>query len=77
MSPIANKVFDEALSLPASTRISLIEKLVTSLNLPISPEIDHLWAGEAERRIAEIECGEVKLIPGEDVFEKIRRKYMP
>lgn len=77
MPPVANKVFDEALSLPANTRINLIEKLVSSLNLPIQPEIDHLWAEEAERRIAEVEHGDVNLIPGEKVFEKIRRKYMP
>lgn len=77
MSPVANKVFDEALSLPANTRINLIEKLVSSLNLPIQPEIDHLWAEEAERRIAEVEHGDVNLIPGEKVFEEIHRKYMP
>ena len=40
-------------------------------------EIERLWAQEAERRLGEIERGEVTLIPGEEVFEKIRRKYAP
>lgn len=75
MPTVADKVFDEALSLPADARIGLIERLVSSLNLPTQPEIDRLWAEEAERRVAEIERGEVKLIPGEKVFERIRRKY--
>jgi len=75
MSGMTNKVFKEALSLPADERVDLVEKLLTSLNLPIRPDIDRLWAEEAERRLSQIERGEVELIPGEDVFAKIRRKY--
>jgi len=75
MSGIANKVFEEALSLPSDERASLVEKLLLSLNLPIQEEIDRLWAKEAERRVSQIEQGDVELIPGEEVFAKIRRKY--
>ena len=35
MSGVSNKVFEEALSLPSDERVSLVEKLLTSLNLPI------------------------------------------
>lgn len=75
MPTITDKVFDEALSLPADARLGLVEKLLSSLNLPTQMEIDRLWADEAERRVAEIERGEVELIPGEKVFDKIRQKY--
>jgi putative addiction module component (TIGR02574 family) len=75
MSGIANKVVEEALSLPSDERASLIEKLISSLNLPVQEEIDQLWADEAERRISQIEKGEITLIPGNEVFAKIRRKY--
>ena len=75
MSDTNNKVFEDALSLPSEERIGLIQKLLMSLNLPIRKEIDQLWAEEAERRISEIEKGEVELIPGDEVFEKIRRKF--
>ena len=75
MSAIANKVFEEALSLPSDERVSLVEKLLTSFNLPIQAEIDRLWAEEAERRVSQIERGDVELIPGDEVFAKIRRKY--
>jgi hypothetical protein len=47
-----------------------------SLNLPIDDEIDRLWAEEAEHRVAQIEEGEIKLIPGEEVFGKLRTKYL-
>ena len=75
MTIATKKVFDEALSLPAETRVILIEKLLISLNLPTQPEIDHLWAEEAERRISQIDKGEVRLVPGEKVFADIRKKY--
>ena len=75
MSIVAKKVFDEALSLPADVRMSLVERLLISLNLPTQPEIDRLWAQEAERRIDQIDKGVVKLLPGKKVFTDIRKKY--
>jgi len=75
MTAMTDRVTEEALSLPADIRLNLVEKLITSLNLPIDKDIDRLWAEEAERRISKIEAGEVKLVPGEEVFSKIRAKY--
>ena len=75
LTAIANKVFEEALSLPSDERVSLVEKLLTSLNLPIQAEIDRLWVEETERRVSQIERGDVELISGDEVFAKIRRKY--
>ena len=72
METTNDRVIEEALSLPADVRLSLVEKLIMSLNLPTDEEIDRLWAEEAERRISQIEAGEVKLVPGEEVFSKIR-----
>ncbi|MCD6294686.1 MAG: addiction module protein [Deltaproteobacteria bacterium] len=70
-----DRVIEEALSLPADIRLNLVEKLITSLNSPIDEDIDRLWAEEAERRISKIETGEARLVPGEEVFSKIRAKY--
>ncbi|MDI6739515.1 MAG: addiction module protein [Candidatus Edwardsbacteria bacterium] len=75
MPVVTNKVFDEALSLPVDARVSLVKKLLVSLNLPAQAEIDRLWAKEAEQRVSEIDKGEVELVPGEAVFAKIRKKY--
>ena len=69
------RVIDEALSLPSNVRLSLVERLLTSLNLPIDEEINRLWAEEAERRVSQIEEGKAKLVPGEEVFAKIRAKH--
>lgn len=75
MGAVIDRVTDEALSLPVDARLGLVEKLLSSLNLPIDEEIERLWAEEAERRVAQIDSGEAKLIPGEEVFSKIRSKH--
>lgn len=75
MSLSIENLFEEVLSLPADARLILVERLLASLNLPTQEEIDRLWADEAERRVSEIDQGEVDLIPGEKVFERIRKKY--
>jgi putative addiction module component (TIGR02574 family) len=75
MPIVAKKVIDEVLQLPADARVSLVEQLLTSLNLPTQPEVDRLWAKEAERRIAQIDKGKVKLLPGAKVFSDLRKKY--
>ena len=75
MAPTNDRVIEEALSLPADVRMSLVEKLLKSLNLPVDEEIDRLWAEEAEHRVSQIEEGKAKLVPGEEVFAKIRAKH--
>jgi putative addiction module component (TIGR02574 family) len=68
-----NELIDEAMSLPIELRVQLIDKLLKSLN-PSQAEIDKLWALKAEKRVADIEAGKVQLIPGEEVFERIRKR---
>ena len=56
-------------------RTLLIDKLIQSLNVPLSAEIDKIWAAEADRRVAEIESGKVEMIDGEEVFKEIRERF--
>ncbi len=60
----------EVMSLPVEVRIQLADKLLRSLN-PSRKEIDEAWATEAEKRVQEIRTGQVKTIPGDEVFTKI------
>jgi len=75
MSGLPNRIFDEALSLPVDERILLVDQLLCSLNLPLQPDIERAWQEEAERRVTQIEQGEVNLIPAEEVFRLIRERY--
>ncbi len=49
MSALSAKVTSDALSLPVELRLELVDTLLKSLNVPTKPEIDRLWAREAER----------------------------
>lgn len=66
----SDELFDEAVLLPIEIRTQLVDKLLRSLH-PVEKEIDELWAAEAEKRVEEIKSGQVKTIPGDEVFKKI------
>jgi len=69
-------LLNEAMALPVELRAQLVDELLKSLNLT-QAEIDEAWAAEAERRITEIDEGKVKMIPGDEVFEKLRKRRNP
>jgi putative addiction module component (TIGR02574 family) len=66
------KVISDALSLPPRSRAKLAEQLLESLDDPKQREIDRLWADEAEDRIDAYERGELKAIPGQEVFRRLK-----
>lgn len=72
MNRSSAKVVSDALSLPPRSRAKLAEKLLESLDDPRQREIDRLWAEEVEDRIAAYERGELKAIPGKEVFRGLR-----
>ncbi|OGS94689.1 MAG: hypothetical protein A3H31_12935 [Gallionellales bacterium RIFCSPLOWO2_02_FULL_57_47] len=63
----------EALQLPAAERALLVQALIASLDAEAGVEEE--WVVEVERRHAQIESGEVQMIPGPETLEKIRAKY--
>ena len=68
-----NELMSMAESLPIDIKTRLIDKLLNSLH-PSQKEIDELWAKEAESRVAEIREGKVESVPGEKVFDEIRKR---
>jgi putative addiction module component (TIGR02574 family) len=67
-------VFREAFDLPESERATLAGLLIESLEPPPDPDVEELWAQEAERRWHEIESGAVATIPWEEVRAKLFRR---
>jgi putative addiction module component (TIGR02574 family) len=53
----------------------MVERLLESLSSPVDPEIERLWAEEAERRIEQFDRGEVEAIPAEKVFADLRARF--
>ena len=68
------KMFREAFELSESERATLAGLLIESLEPPPDPEIEEVWAKEAERRWREIEDGAVETIPWEEVRTRLFRR---
>ena len=64
---------EEAMQLPSASRAILAERIVESLDLADTDEVQRLWAAEAIRRRDEIRAGRVQPIPGDEVLAEVRR----
>ena len=63
----------EALQLPPAERALLVQALVASLDEDTA--VEEAWAAEVKRRLAQIESGEVRMIPGDVALAQVRAKY--
>ena len=68
MNSHAQEILRSALALPESERADIAASLIESLDAVVDENVDAVWATEIQRRIDEIESGEVKLIPWDDVM---------
>lgn len=59
--------------LPIDMKLELVDRLLESISSS-TKDIDEAWKVEVERRIDEVERGDVELIPGEEVFARIRAR---
>ena len=67
----------QALQLPPQQRSELIHSLIASLDGPMedSPEaIAKAWDEEIDRRIASMDAGRTKWIPGDEALARIRAR---
>jgi len=69
----SEEIFRDAVALPHDARAELTERLIASLAEDVAPEITGAQLAEVRRRIAQVESGEAKLIPGDEVLAEVRR----
>ena len=69
----AEKLYQDALALPSETRVALTERLVASLADDVPAEIQRAHIDEIRKRIAQVESGEVELIPGDEALAHVRK----
>ena len=67
------ELIQEALSLPSSSRVFLVEKLIESLESDIDENIQKTWNTEAKKRRDEIRNHTVEPISGEIALAQIRQ----
>jgi putative addiction module component (TIGR02574 family) len=74
MSDMLADLKKKASQLSDAERAELALSLIESLDGPADPEVEEAWRAEIERRIGQIDRGEVQLIPGDEVFARLRRR---
>jgi len=74
MSTVLTELKQRAAQLSESERAELALALIESLDGEVDAGAEEAWRVEIERRIAEIDRGDVQLIPGDEVFARVRRK---
>ncbi len=76
MSDALAELKEKAAQLSAQERAELALALIASLDGPLEnqADVDEAWRVEIDRRVAQIEQGEVELVPGDEVFERVRRR---
>ena len=74
MSNALSELKQKAAQLTEVERAELALELIESLDDKVDADADEAWRVEIERRIADVESGKVQLIPGDQVFARIRRK---
>lgn len=65
------ELFREASDLDEGDRATLAGLLLESIEVEPDPDVEAAWAEEVERRLRQIDAGEVELVPWEDVKERL------
>ena len=68
------ELIEEVLLLPIEDRAYIIDSLIQSMN-PIDSDIDRKWLEVSKKRLNELKSGEVKGVPGDEVFNKIWKRF--
>ena len=74
MNTQAEQILQSALSLDPDDRIEIAESLLLSLDEKRAAEVEKIWAEEIQRRIDQIDRGEVTLIPADEVMREMRER---
>jgi putative addiction module component (TIGR02574 family) len=75
MSTEGSRILTEVLALPPDERAQLVERILDSLGVEPDKERLERWAAETESRLDAIDRGELDVLPGEGVLERLRQRY--
>jgi putative addiction module component (TIGR02574 family) len=70
MTQETQDLLQKALALPENERAELAGNLISSLDTTVDPDVDAAWQREVVRRQRELQSGEVKTVPWEEVKKK-------
>lgn len=68
------EIIEAVVSLPVEERAIVADAVLRSLDAP-EAEIDRKWTEVAQRRLSDLRSGQVKPIPGDEVFAKVWKRF--
>ncbi len=75
MTDKSKVVLEEALKLTANERAEVAEQLIASLDEIPDTDVEQAWQEEIQRRLQQVEHGEVELIDSDTVMAELRKKH--
>jgi len=73
MTKEAQRILQEAMSMPPGDRAQVARKLLLSLEQELDQDVDIVWQQEAARRLQELDSGEVQTVTWESVRDRLRK----
>ena len=73
LGPVARSILDQALTLPISDRVDLIERIVRSID-KADPSLDPEWLKRAEDRLAAYRSRDIPAVDTEQVFDVLDKR---
>ncbi|MFP4222416.1 MAG: addiction module protein [Phormidium sp.] len=74
IDPNYDQLLESALVLSPNLRSMLVEQLVASLDDECQAEVDSAWGEEVERRLMEVESGQVSTESSEAIISRLRSR---
>lgn len=74
MAKSARELFEEAMRLGPEERATLMGLLVDTLDAESERSAEEAWRVEIERRIAELDSGEVQAVPWEELRARLYQR---
>ncbi|MCC6488808.1 MAG: addiction module protein [Candidatus Hydrogenedentes bacterium] len=70
----AERIIEEARTLSVDERLAVVDSLLRSVHSP-DPTVEEEWADVARRRLDELQSGQQKAIPADQVFAKLNTRF--
>ncbi len=67
-------LLSEALQMPLQERAIIAERLISSLDTAIDPDVETAWQQEVQNRLDRMEKGELTFLPWEEVRRQLRNR---
>ncbi len=75
MTDKSQAIVEQALKLSPTELAEVAEQLIVSLDEVLDTGVEQAWQEEVQRRLQQVERGEVELIDSDTVMAELRKKH--